>query len=72
MDPSHEGVMERSCPSSASEEDAWWWLFKLLVPSMQGRDVDVLKMEYSPCESLSAEPSPLDSAIRYAMCLSVH
>ncbi|KAH6850553.1 hypothetical protein B0I37DRAFT_371882 [Chaetomium sp. MPI-CAGE-AT-0009] len=47
MDPPHEGLIERSC-SSASEEDAWWWLFKLLVPGMQGRDVAALRLEYSP------------------------
>ncbi|KAK3297278.1 uncharacterized protein B0H64DRAFT_391827 [Chaetomium fimeti] len=47
MDPPHEGLIERSCPS-ASEEDAWWWLFKLLIPGMEGRDVVALSLDYSP------------------------
>ena len=62
-----EALIKRIC-SSASEEDSWWWLFKLLIPGMAGRDLPALRMEYSPCGFLSAQPSLLFSN---TMCLCV-
>ncbi|KAL2672232.1 hypothetical protein Neosp_012933 [[Neocosmospora] mangrovei] len=31
-----------------SDLAGWWFIFKLLIPGMQERDLESLKMEYSP------------------------
>jgi hypothetical protein len=49
MRPEDELFVQQT-QSIASEEDAWWALFQRLIPGMAGRDVDALKLEYSPCE----------------------
>lgn len=33
-----------------SEEDAWWAIFQRLIPGMAERSIDLLKLQYSPCE----------------------
>ncbi|KAI0006776.1 hypothetical protein F4779DRAFT_547899 [Xylariaceae sp. FL0662B] len=42
-----ESEIEIACRSK-SEEDAWWSLFRLLIPDMQYRDMASLSAEYSP------------------------
>lgn len=49
MDASHESEIDSVC-SSKSEEDAWWNLFRLLIPGMETTDDASL---YYPCRSLS-------------------
>lgn len=49
MSVAHESITERfSTPMS--DLAGWWFIFKLLIPGMQDRDLESLKMEYSPCE----------------------
>ncbi|EEU36106.1 uncharacterized protein NECHADRAFT_87178 [Fusarium vanettenii 77-13-4] len=47
MSAAHESITERfSTPMS--DLAGWWFIFKLLIPGMQDRDSESLKLEYSP------------------------
>ncbi|KAF4470798.1 hypothetical protein FALBO_2294 [Fusarium albosuccineum] len=47
MSPHNEFLVNQPRPGM-SDVDAWWAIFKLLIPDMGGRDVDSLKLQYSP------------------------
>lgn len=49
MSAAHESITERFL-TPMSDLAGWWFIFKLLIPGMQDRDLESLKMEYSPCE----------------------
>lgn len=49
--PEQETAIEQACRHKA-EEDAWWSLFRLVIPGMQSLNVDSLMTEYSPCECI--------------------
>lgn len=49
MTPEQELEFEQVCRHK-TEEDAWWSLFRLLIPDMHSRDIASLATEYSPCE----------------------
>ncbi|KAJ4218092.1 hypothetical protein NW759_008687 [Fusarium solani] len=47
MSAAHESITERFL-TPMSDLAGWWFIFKLLIPGMQDRDLESLKMEYSP------------------------
>lgn len=49
--PEQEAEIEQACRHKAGE-DAWWGLFRLVIPGMQSRNVQSLVNEYSPCECI--------------------
>lgn len=49
MTPEQEVEFEQTSRHK-TEEEAWWSLFRLLIPGMQSRDTMSLATNYSPCE----------------------
>lgn len=46
MAAEHEALVEKS--SGPMSEDTWWALFRTLIPGMQSRDIESLRMEFWP------------------------
>ncbi|ETS75646.1 hypothetical protein PFICI_12590 [Pestalotiopsis fici W106-1] len=47
MSLEQEGAVDAAC-RSASDDEAWWNLFRLLIPGMQGQDIKSLSPPYQP------------------------
>lgn len=50
MSDDHEAELEKG-RQSKSEDEAWWDIFRLLIPGMQRRDIGSLMREYWPCKT---------------------
>jgi len=70
MDPLHEPQVENTS-RTASAEDIWWAMFRLLIPGVGAIDDSVLRSRYSPCkvpawrrQVFSSPPSNLYGRLR--------
>lgn len=69
MDAQSEAGIEKACKSVPATE-AWWNLFRLLMPGMQGRDLGSLIQQFGPkypCKTV-VPPASSEGAIELSVC----